>query len=63
MTAATAAHAVEKSTRWVCDVFTGSAAALIADGGLNFVAACVPCNLEKSDRTAIELVTHGGRAK
>lgn len=35
------------------------------DGGLNLVAACVPCNLSKSDRTAIEFVTRaypkGGR--
>lgn len=29
------------------------------DGGLNLVAACVPCNLGKSDRTAIEFVTQG----
>lgn len=27
------------------------------DDGLNLVAACVPCNLEKSDSTAIEFVT------
>lgn len=27
------------------------------DGGLNLVAACVPCNLGKSDSTAIEFVT------
>lgn len=33
-----------------------------ADEGLNLVAACVPCNLGKSDRTAIEFVTQGGRA-
>lgn len=31
------------------------------DAPLNLVAACVPCNLEKSDRTAIEFVTQGGR--
>ena len=31
------------------------------DDGLNLVAACVPCNLGKSDRTAIEFVTQGGR--
>lgn len=31
------------------------------DEGLNLVAACVPCNLGKSDRTAIEFVTQGGR--
>lgn len=29
------------------------------DEGLNLVAACVPCNLSKSDRTAIEFVTQG----
>lgn len=29
------------------------------DEGLNLVAACVPCNLGKSDRTAIEFVTQG----
>lgn len=29
------------------------------DDGLNLVAACVPCNLGKSDRTAIEFVTQG----
>lgn len=29
------------------------------DAGLNLVAACVPCNLGKSDRTAIEFVTQG----
>jgi hypothetical protein len=31
------------------------------DDGLNLVAACVPCNLGKSDRTAIEFVAanHG----
>lgn len=33
------------------------------DDGLNLVAACVPCNLGKSDRTAIEFVTQGGRAE
>lgn len=33
------------------------------DEGLNLVAACVPCNLGKSDRTAIEFVTQGGRAE
>jgi hypothetical protein len=29
------------------------------DDGLNLVAACVPCNLGKSDKTAIEFVTRG----
>lgn len=29
------------------------------DQGFNLVAACVPCNLSKSDRTAIEFVTQG----
>jgi len=29
------------------------------DEGLNLVAACVPCNLAKSDRTAIEFVSQG----
>lgn len=33
------------------------------DAGLNLVAACVPCNLGKSDRTAIEFVAQGGRAE
>jgi hypothetical protein len=28
------------------------------DDGLNLVAACVPCNLGKSDRTAIEFMSH-----
>lgn len=32
------------------------------DDGLNLVAACVPCNLGKSDRTAIEFVTQGRAA-
>jgi 5-methylcytosine-specific restriction endonuclease McrA len=27
------------------------------DEGINLVAACVPCNLSKSDRTAIEFIT------
>lgn len=31
------------------------------DDGMNLVAACVPCNLGKSDRTAIEFVVQGGR--
>lgn len=31
------------------------------DDALNLVAACVPCNLGKSDRTAIEFVSQGGR--
>lgn len=30
------------------------------DDALNLVAACVPCNLGKSDRTAIEFITQGG---
>lgn len=30
------------------------------DDGLNLVAACVPCNLAKSDSTAIEFVMQGG---
>jgi hypothetical protein len=33
------------------------------DAGLNLVAACAPCNLRKSDRTAIEFVTQGGLAE
>jgi len=33
------------------------------DDGLNLVAACVPCNLGKSDKTAIEFVSQGGRAE
>jgi hypothetical protein len=32
------------------------------DEGLNLVAACVRCNLSKSDRTAIEFVADVGRA-
>ncbi|NPC57856.1 HNH endonuclease [Caenimonas soli] len=32
------------------------------DDTLNLVAACVPCNLTKSDSTAIEFVTRAGRA-
>ena len=27
------------------------------DGGMNLVASCVPCNLGKGDRTAVEFVT------
>lgn len=33
------------------------------DGALNLVAACVPCNLRKSDSTAIEFVAQGTRAE
>ena len=33
------------------------------DDCLNLVAACVPCNLHKSDRTAIEFITQGGRER
>ncbi len=33
------------------------------DDALNLVAACVRCNLAKSDRTAIEFVTQGGSAE
>lgn len=36
---------------------------LIGDDGLNLIASCVPCNLGRIDKTAIECVISGEQAE